>query len=127
MIDLQTYRYRVGTFYQKFRPFSNENRANYCKIRQWCWSSSCLCGALFLLMLFSAGLEYNLNYREKNTGSMLIVNELVNEKSLSSFGYSVELVDHNFLARYTYGNKKENGIRLIHWNKGSSFLATKFE
>ena len=33
--------------------------------------------------------------------------------------------DHNFLARYTYGNKRQNGIKIVHWNKGSSFLQNK--
>ena len=33
--------------------------------------------------------------------------------------------DSNFLARYTYGNKREHGIRILHWNKGSSYLENK--
>ena len=35
------------------------------------------------------------------------------------------LGDNNFSARYTYGNKREHGIKLIHWNKGSSHLENK--
>ena len=31
----------------------------------------------------------------------------------------------NFLARYTYGNKRRNGIKLAHWNGGSSFLQNR--
>ena len=36
-------------------------------------------------------------------------------------------INHNFLARYRYGNKRQNkgGISIIHWNKGSSLLANK--
>jgi len=33
--------------------------------------------------------------------------------------------DHNVNARYTYGNKRHNGIKIMHWNKGSSFLKNK--
>ena len=33
--------------------------------------------------------------------------------------------DKNFQARYKYGNKRENGIRIAHWNKGPSFLENK--
>ena len=33
--------------------------------------------------------------------------------------------DKNFIARYTYGNKRQHGIKLLHWNKGSSFLVNK--
>ena len=36
-------------------------------------------------------------------------------------------VDHNFLARYKFGNRsqKKGGINIIHWNKGSSILSNK--
>ena len=33
--------------------------------------------------------------------------------------------DKNFIARYTYGNKRQHGIKLLHWNKGSSHLENK--
>jgi hypothetical protein len=33
--------------------------------------------------------------------------------------------DNNFLARYKYGNRRQNGIKIVHWNKGSSFLENK--
>ena len=35
------------------------------------------------------------------------------------------IVDCNFWAKYVNGNKKEKGIRIMHWNKGSSFLHNK--
>ena len=31
----------------------------------------------------------------------------------------------NFLAHYTYGNRRNNGIKLAHWNGGSSYLMNK--
>ena len=38
-------------------------------------------------------------------------------------------IDHNFLARYKFGNKgqKKGGITIMHWNKGSSILHNKME
>ena len=33
--------------------------------------------------------------------------------------------NHNFLARYKYGNIRKNGIKLAHWNQGPGFLSTK--
>ena len=33
----------------------------------------------------------------------------------------------NFYARYTYGNKKQQGIKIMHWNKGSSLLKNKMD
>ena len=35
---------------------------------------------------------------------------------------SLVIDDFNFLARYKYGNRNGGGIKLCHWNKGSSFL-----
>ena len=35
---------------------------------------------------------------------------------------SVRIEDMNFLERYRYGNRKGSGLKLCHWNKGSSFL-----
>ena len=37
------------------------------------------------------------------------------------------LEDKNFLARYTYGNKSKNGIKIVHWNKGPSNLENKMD
>ena len=34
-------------------------------------------------------------------------------------------IDWNFLARYTYGNKRQHGLKIIHWNKGPSHLENK--
>ena len=31
----------------------------------------------------------------------------------------------NFQNKYTYGNKKNKGIKIAHWNKGGSFLTNK--
>ena len=30
---------------------------------------------------------------------------------------STEIEDHNFLARYTNGNRRSMGLKLCHWNK----------
>ena len=34
-------------------------------------------------------------------------------------------IDVNFQARYTYGNKKKSGIKIMHWNAGGGFLKNK--
>ena len=34
-------------------------------------------------------------------------------------------IDWNFLARYTHGNRRHHGIRILHWNKGPSHLENK--
>ena len=40
---------------------------------------------------------------------------------------SVIKVDNNFLARYKYGNKQKNGIKIMHWNAGGKHLANKID
>ena len=34
-------------------------------------------------------------------------------------------IDWNFLARYTNGNKRQHGLKILHWNKGPSYLENK--
>ena len=36
-----------------------------------------------------------------------------------------EILNINFLGRYKYGNKRNSGIKLCHWNKGSAYLENK--
>ena len=35
------------------------------------------------------------------------------------------LINNNFYARYTYGNRKNRGIKLSHWNAGNAYLENK--
>ena len=37
------------------------------------------------------------------------------------------IVDHNFIARYTFGNRRHSGIKMCHWNGGSSYLINKMD
>ena len=41
-----------------------------------------------------------------------------------SFGIQYS-IDHNFMARYTFGNRRNSGIKMCHWNGGSSYLINK--
>ena len=46
-------------------------------------------------------------------------------KSQTCLSTSISKTNNNFLARYTNGNIRRNGIKLCHWNKGPGFLSTK--
>ena len=35
--------------------------------------------------------------------------------------------DWNFIARYTNGNRRQHGLRIVHWNKGPSHLVNKID
>ena len=49
-------------------------------------------------------------------------------RTFSSFAAptkSMRIVDHNFESRYKFGNKKQNGVKIMHWNPGSKHLHNK--
>ena len=35
--------------------------------------------------------------------------------------------DWNFIARYTNGNRRQHGLKIVHWNKGPSHLENKID
>ena len=38
---------------------------------------------------------------------------------------SCQIINHNFIAKITYGNRNKNGIKICHWNAGGGFLINK--
>ena len=38
---------------------------------------------------------------------------------------SSEIINHNFVAKLTYGNRRSNGIKICQWNAGGGYLSTK--
>ena len=38
---------------------------------------------------------------------------------------SALIINYNFLARYTFGNKRQSGLKICRWNGGSSYLVNK--
>ena len=78
---------------------------------------------MFLVFLFLQ-IIWHFKLFHKTIGSnfpILIYMDLVDLYST----FSEMVLDHNFFARYVNGNKKEKGIKLMHWNKGASFLRNK--
>ena len=45
--------------------------------------------------------------------------QLVNNQNLDYF------TDVNFYARYTHGNRRKGGLKIMHWNAGGGFLKNK--
>ena len=50
---------------------------------------------------------------------------LKNENPTNIFSQKPFKRNSNFLARYTFGNRRHFGIKLCHWNDGSSHLVNK--
>ena len=59
-------------------------------------------------------------------GSILL-KSAINCRSCEPLTKSVELVNHNFRSRYTNGNKKKNGVKILHWNPGAKHLHNKVQ
>ena len=149
MIELEQYRSRIGTF--SHRIFSNGRLASR-DLRKFtkCQNTSrikALSGLkAFVKTLLVAGIVihcgiytpgpglapdylqlvlHDINY---HPGGLLAKPVSPWSRTLPSNLSQVKMAaaeDKNFLARYTYGNKKGTGIKIAHWNKGPSFLENK--
>ena len=40
---------------------------------------------------------------------------------------SVEIIDNNFQSRYKFGNRQNNGLKIMHWNAGGKHLINKID
>ena len=123
MVDINIYRLRVGTFLPQ-NKFGRPNKSSLIESKHGIiFSLTLLC---LLIAIFSYTVPNGLTNKEfihhvyylkcvKNSSMLVIFNTpLLTPPS------------NNFYARYTYGNKKQ-GIKLVHWNKGSSFLENKMD
>ena len=119
MVDISTYRFRIGTFMPRLRKFRSDSLEINIK-----------CGKIYLglsLLILSASVCIN----EILLGRVLIIESVLQplNGNVNFIEYYVQLlrpVSNNFYARYTFGNKK-HGMKLVHWNKGSSFLENKLD
>ena len=111
MIDIMEYRCRIGIFHlqsSSYSSHSSKSRSGYA-------SSSCSnlknfsfvikVLLLFFLLLTLCLPTYHSPYQPLKPHKRIVHN--------------------NFWARYINGNGRGDGIRIIHWNKGSSFLENK--
>ena len=121
MVDIAIYRCRIGTFFCLKQPRLFECKRRFLSFEK----PKCL------LILFSitlcAVLTQQLHSKQHThfKGSIHFLYK-VNVLSWSSLSFkSSEILDHNFLAKYRFGNKGQQGIRILHWNKGPSFLENK--
>ena len=117
MCDINLYRLRIGIFtmpsirIHKFKPFK--------KSKYKADSYRLMCRLLILLSLIS----YSLCESERVSERKIFI-ECRLPQSTSKFKIPVKS-DVNFYARYTYGNRKNQGVKLCHWNAGNAFLKNK--
>ena len=124
-VDLDTYRSRIGSFrtpcQKRFRCLTPSFKLDASMPT---WKSIVL--LTFKIVIVSAILAETqlstLNQPQTEETKILTIfnhNYTVNKCNLPPF-----FEDHNFNARYTNGNRR-HGLKLLHWNKGSSLLENK--
>ena len=118
-ISPQEHRIRIGIFNNKSKYSSgvgklslnkrrSENPTNWMDIK--------------LVIIFSLLLVWDGNIHEENCK---VSGQFIKHRSIAVGTKSVEIVDHNFESRYKFGNKKKNGVKIMHWNPGSKHLHNK--
>ena len=139
MIDISLYRIRIGNFNHKLsgkHVFKIFDASRTVVRRKYSRRKMLGIGKLvFKVLLVLNLLNFNKTPTEDSSFSRPYANLQLKPILQNSFveQYSTSLIlakylpeeDHNFLARYTNGNKRQHGIRIVHWNKGSSFLKNK--
>ena len=144
MLDITSYRIRIGCFQQKITGAGSviRNRNKKCsyprnKRRTLLFFSIATC-ILYTTLNPNAPLQAFYSHTVRgmtcqptttNTQTVLVdCLRLVQVKPqplpLPARKSSI-LENVNFLARYKYGNKREHGIKIVHWNKGPSLLENK--
>ena len=78
-----------------------------------------------VLIIYFAILMYSSNFPPSDISSSQN-NRSVYFSSLQPYSpASSRIVNHNFIAKVTYGNRNKNGIKICQWNAGGGFLVSK--
>ena len=125
-VSIEQYRMKIGTFTQKgshriksnilFRT-KNENASSF---RLSVLISVCLLSLSIIVQYNDKLKEHNLTSHEP-----VPIYRDAPDHGLKKVNNSLEILDINFQARYKFGNKRKNGLKLTHLNMGSAFLTNK--
>ena len=141
-IDIDTYRSRIGRFrtpnQKRFKPCFYSSKTDT-SIRKWksvlpYFLGITLISAFCVIVLYQSSppvTAFSALCHQYFKFNNLSVWEAIKVKVLSNCSQADNViqktafsVDHNFNARYLNGNRR-NGMKLIHWNKGSSLLENR--
>ena len=135
MISIETYRARIGSFSQKNDRKSqvlSKLQGNVASNQEILIRSKILSAVrVTVIVLLLVGLPASVNQVPEGQHDHHQLAEYIPHlyKTTQRLPKPVPLPlsleppeDRNFQARYKYGNKRQNGIKIVHWNKGSSYL-----
>ena len=119
-LDIDIYRQRIGKFLIKGIKFSSNNIQN----QQLSFPSSSSSFLLFAGFIILPLVVYSIVGAAILLQSSSILFRFPSRMISNSEAYGF-WVDNNFLARYKYGNKNKEGIKIMHWNCGGGYLKNK--
>ena len=115
-ISYQDHRIRIGIFNNKIKCVSKVSIPSVKRPHSTTWMDIKLV-LIFSLLFVGAG--NNGGVKSDASGTF------TKHGSFTTLTKSVEVVNHNFESRYKFGNKKKNGIKIMHWNPGAKYLHNK--
>ena len=117
--SLQDYRARIGSFSNKFGGVKKTSGVSEYKKKP--NYNSYLNIILLLVLTISISVNSNVKNATESPSKITYIAAHGNHEYPASSG---KVINHNFIARYTHGNKK-NGIKLAHINLGGGFIINK--
>ena len=130
-ISLTEYRVRIGSFsasHKKVKPwrYSTTQRT---KIKNSpVQSVSVRMLLLFSLCTLSVSATCTIQHSNDHvcpTHNQANVCDFQTKSTININSYRRRACDVNFIARYTYGNRQNRGIKIASWNKGGGYLENK--
>ena len=135
MIDINTYRQRIGSFKQpgqrksKISNLRTKGKVNPSSFRNILHFLVVLL-ALTLSVSFHTEPENQVNYGKELQSHSISSHSTQKENLYNQVLSSAQpqlVLENNFYARCTYGNRNNRGIKLSHWNAGSAHLPNKLD
>ena len=127
-ISIQSYRIRIGTFANTKSSYKcNVYKDNSHIKRSVPKASASLITKILLLLvsttllatpLFSSSATKLYNYKNFSCS-------ILSERQMLISQNKTETINVNFEAHYKFGNRKKNGIKILHWNAGARHLKNK--
>ena len=121
-ISVEQYRSRIGTFNQSH--FS-KNRQKPDKFMTKCKDCKNLSSFPRYVNLTLLVLIFSLIYSSSWSYNFKSVHENKNIRLKMCSPKSGQIINHNFWAKITFGNRRKNGIKICQWNAGNGFLSSK--
>ena len=123
-ISPQQYRIRIGSFsVSSFgQRIISRFTANKSGAKTFQFNSKLRISLLLVLLICDSFIDNEVSETKLVSNSNIVK---VGKENFEYLANSLEVVNPNFLARYKFGNRKKNGIKLAHINLGGGFLINK--